>query len=223
MAKLCYICGENGTSKEHAPAKSFFPEEAEFRRNLITVNSCSKHNEDTSKDDEYVRNIISMSLGNNPIAFKQFMRKTVESFKRNKGLLKSVTYNSKRVYTENMGKIEPGLAFEIDRDRFDKVIKKISYALYYHEHNQTWDRALITMTEFLRNSDMTPDNFGLLIQQFKPLLYEPEFDGHNPNVFKYKFLQTDSDDTNEQILWMKFYEGFEIFVSPQQGTTEPEL
>jgi hypothetical protein len=223
MAKICYICGGPATSKEHAPAKSFFPEEEKYRKNLITVRSCSKHNEDTSKDDEYVRNIISMSIGNNPVAFKQFMDKSLESLKQSEGLLKSTTNVSKRVYTNESGKIEPTLAFQIDRERFDNVIKKIAYALFFNDFKCSWNRGLIVMTEFLVNSDMSQDDYGALIQIAKKYLNEPSFDGNNPQVFKYKFMETESPDKKDQILWLKFYEGFEIFVSPKEGTNEPEL
>lgn len=203
--------------------KVFFPEEEKYRKNLITVRSCSKHNEDTSKDDEYVRNIISMSIGNNPIAFKQFMEKSLESFKQSEGLFKSTTKVAKRVYTDETGKIEPTFAFQIDRERFNNVIKKIAYALFFNDYKCTWRRGLIVMTEYFVNSDMSQDDYGLLIQEAKKYLNEPAFDGNNPQVFKYKFMEAESSDKNDQILWMKFYEGFEIFISTQIGTIEPEL
>lgn len=223
MEKKCYICGGKWTSKEHVPAKSFFPEDAKYRKNLITVCSCSLHNEDTSKDDEYVRNIISMSIGNNTVAFKQFIDKTVESFKKSEALFKTTTQNSIRVYTTKNGKTEPSLAFKIDRSRFDNVIKKIAYALFFNEFNHIWIRGLIVMTEYLRNSDMSPDKFGFLIQQAKQELNEPNFNGNNPKVFKYKFFKNKPEDINDQLLWMKFYEGFEIFITPKEGSSEPEL
>lgn len=221
MANKCYICGDEATSKEHAPARSFFPEENKYRKNLITVRSCSKHNEDTSVDDEYVRNIITMSIGNNALAFKHFMKKTVSSFKNSKGLFIVTTKVSEQVYTINNDEFKPSLAFKIDRDRFENVIKKISYALFFNDYSHTWKRELIIMTEYLRTPDMKADEFGLLIQQMKLLLNEPVFDGNNPKVFKYKFMQTESDDINEQILWMKFYEGFEVFATPIKGSFGP--
>lgn len=59
----CYICGKQACSSEHAPARSFFPKS--MRTNLIQVPSCEEHNESTSKDDEYVRLIISSHFRNN--------------------------------------------------------------------------------------------------------------------------------------------------------------
>lgn len=66
MIKICYRCNNIATSVEHAPAKCFFP--IEHRKNLITVPSCEQHNNETSKDDEYVRGIIVASKGNNETA-----------------------------------------------------------------------------------------------------------------------------------------------------------
>jgi hypothetical protein len=51
MAKpTCYMCDRDASSREHVPPAAFFPEQKEspdgkdYRRNLITVPSCSKHN-----------------------------------------------------------------------------------------------------------------------------------------------------------------------------------
>jgi len=60
--KICYFCGENAQSKEHVPARCFFPENESYRKQLITVPSCEKHNEDTSVDDEYVASTSTMLL-----------------------------------------------------------------------------------------------------------------------------------------------------------------
>ena len=97
MASQCYICGSDATSREHVPAKCFFPDEGSYRRQLITVRSCSVHNEDTSKDDEYVRNIIAMCIGNNATGFKQFIDRTVDSLKDSLGLAKTTLGTTQRV------------------------------------------------------------------------------------------------------------------------------
>jgi hypothetical protein len=55
----CYACESPKTSMEHAPPKCFFPEETDekgthlFRRDLIKVPSCNRHNTETSSDDVY--------------------------------------------------------------------------------------------------------------------------------------------------------------------------
>jgi len=52
----CYFCGEESSSKEHIPPKSFFPDTQ--RKMLIKVDSCDKHNNHKSGDDEYFRFVI---------------------------------------------------------------------------------------------------------------------------------------------------------------------
>lgn len=221
----CYICGNEKHSVEHAPAKCFFP--TDKRVNLTTVDSCENHNEDTSKDDEYVRNIIAMSMSNNQVALDHFLKQCVKSFMRSPALLKMTTENQQRVYykdnKESTDEIKPTLAFGIDRERIDLVIKKIAYAIFFKKYGQRWNRKLFTGTEHLRTNEMQADDLGLLIQGAKKLLDAVPFEGNNPEVFQFAFMPTDSDDINDQILMMKFYEGFEMWVFPENGTTGPEL
>ena len=95
VGKTCYICGQPATSDEHAPARCFFPKNK--RVNLTTVHSCSIHNEDTSKDDEYVRNIIAMSIDNNQVALNHFLQKCKKSFEKSPGLLQLTTGTKRKV------------------------------------------------------------------------------------------------------------------------------
>ncbi|MGP3508673.1 hypothetical protein [Paracidovorax citrulli] len=48
----CYYCGAVATSKEHVPARCFFPKERDFRRDLFTVPSCKEHNSAKSNIDQ---------------------------------------------------------------------------------------------------------------------------------------------------------------------------
>lgn len=56
----CYYCGGNVTGVEHVPPRSFFPRG--MRQDLITVDSCDFHNQEKSKEDEYVRAILLSSI-----------------------------------------------------------------------------------------------------------------------------------------------------------------
>lgn len=55
----CYFCGRPSVGAEHIPPKSFFIKGK--RENLITVPSCELHNQDKSKDDEYIRSLLLSS------------------------------------------------------------------------------------------------------------------------------------------------------------------
>jgi len=52
----CYCCGNPAVGMEHFPPESFFPEGN--RSGLIGVPACKKHNQDKSKDDEYIRAML---------------------------------------------------------------------------------------------------------------------------------------------------------------------
>lgn len=219
----CYICSQPPTSVEHTPARCFFP--LDKRKNLITVDSCTVHNEDTSKDDEYVRNIIAMSLGNNGVALEHFLEKCIASFKKSPGLLITTTKNRKRVHYQepDQKSLQPTYAFEIDRTRINFVLRKIAYALFFKKFRTPWNRELIVGTEFLRTEGMETDEIGNLIQSFKPILGSLTFEGENPDVFRYYFGETNNLDINDQILIMVFYEGFEVWVIPKIGSVGPRL
>ena len=219
----CYICGQPRTSGEHSPAKCFFP--TDKRINLTKVDSCTIHNEDTSKDDEYVRNIIAMSIGNNPVALSHFLSNCVRSFEKSPKLLSATTKVKREVhYTESEGTpIKSTVAFQIDRERINLVMRKIAYGTFYKKHNERWNRKLNIGTEYLRFEGMQADEYGNLIKLTKSLITEPTFEGTNPEVFKFAFLQPESDDKNDEILVMVFYEGFEVWAFPQIDTTGPTL
>ncbi|MES2389267.1 MAG: hypothetical protein V4543_14800 [Bacteroidota bacterium] len=217
----CYICGQPATSDEHAPAKSFFPNG--FRQNLVTVRSCEVHNENTSMDDEYVRIYLCGSIHSNIQAFNLFTSKIVRSLQKSQPLMQLVMRGATQVTTAS----GPTLALMLDRTRFDKTIKKYSYALFNHRFNKIWNRGLIVATPFLVNNDMSQDELGEFITEIKSehssVFGDNPTDGNNPQVFRYEFQQSESEDENDVVLWMKFYEGFEIFVMPIIGSTEATL
>jgi hypothetical protein len=219
MSSVCYICSQAASSKEHTPARCFFPDDPTYRKNLVTVPSCKTHNEDTSKDDEYVRNIITMSMENNAVAYKQFIEKTVKSLKESPGLLAITTAAKKKVTVNG----QPSTAFEIDRIRFDKVIKKMSYALFFNQYKMPWNRKLIIMARNLYDKDMQVDEFGALVAAYEQCFPLDNFLGNNPKVFKYSFLPGSSLDPNDSILRLIFYEGFTVWVSVVDGSAGPDL
>lgn len=163
----CYLCNQDATSVEHSPPKSFFP--TDKRVNLITVPSCSFHNEDISADDEYVLNIISMSLGNNPTWVSHFTDKGIRSLSRSIGLMKATTGKNQRVYyTEpDSEELKTSYAFQIDRLRFNRVMRKTACGIFYSKYGQNWNRELIVGTEYLRTEGLQADPIGALLSQAK--------------------------------------------------------
>ena len=204
----------------------FFPDNK--RETLTTVFFCSAHNENTSKDDEYVRKIVTMSIGNNQVALNHFLKKCIKSFDRSPKLKYATTDTKKIVYYDDtLQGIQSTYAFSQNRERIDLVMCKIAYATYFNQYRTIWNRELAIGTEFLRYADMQADDFGLLIQDAKKELEKlpitPTYEGNNPDVFKFTFCQPDSENTNDQLLIMIFYEGFEVWVFPQPNTNKAKI
>ena len=161
-----------------------------------------------------------MSIGTNATAFKQFIDRVQKSFSHSPSLADMTFHNTKQVYIKDeKNDYQRTFAFEIDRDRFNRVMKKMGYALYYHKFKKIWQRGLIIATDCLLNSGMQQDELGQLIQYAKEQLEIPTFDGQNPQVFQYKFIEIEGDDI---ILWMRFYEGFDVFVLPNTSASQPD-
>ncbi|WP_027793152.1 hypothetical protein [Paraburkholderia acidipaludis] len=60
LGDTCYCCGEPAVGPEHFPPESFFP--VGRRSGLIEVPACKKHNQDKSRDDEYIRTMLMYDI-----------------------------------------------------------------------------------------------------------------------------------------------------------------
>ncbi|HRD00831.1 MAG TPA: hypothetical protein PL080_06780 [Candidatus Syntrophosphaera thermopropionivorans] len=220
------MCNEYATSKEHVPAKCFFPENPTTRVNLITVRSCKAHNEDSSNDDQYTRDVIVMSAFGSYFAKHQFNYKTHPCFLKQPGYLKLFLQEVISVATD-LGNTK---AFQIDRKRFDRTIKKYAYGLYFNTYKTHWERDLSVATDHLyekssNGKELVPDDLGIIIREFKSEhwpLPDNVFNGSNQDVFKYCFipLNTSSEDS---VLLMVFYNTFDIWVVPGTEYCIPKL
>jgi hypothetical protein len=212
----CYLCDDIKHSVEHAPPKGFFPKG--MRNNLITVPSCQIHNEETSSDDEYTRNIITMAIDNNQTSVDQFFEKSLKSIKRNKVASQQILDSLKDVNYHNIAT----KAFKIDRQRFDKTIRKIAYALYYKDFGDTWKKNLVVITNQFVNENLTGDNHIDIFNSLSTDLDALEFNGENPDVFKYSFV-SNTEEGSDKGLFMLFYDGFPIWVIFDPDSNEPSL
>ena len=214
----CYLCDEESTSTEHTPARCFFP--SDKRKNLVTVRSCSKHNQDTTLDDEYVKTVISMAKGTNDIALRHFKDKGLRAFRKNPKFASLVSKNPKQLNFIKGNEETKAHTYEVDRIRFDRTLRKIAYGLYYYKYKQTWNNELEIATENLITANHETDVIAERLK-YSSLKESIEFEGCNPDVFKFSFL--DFKVSHHKFLVMKFYEWFEIWAIPNDKTTLPSL
>ena len=115
----CYWCSEPSTGVEHIPPKGLFPKG--HRKNLITVNSCTKHNQDFSKIDERMKIHMTSMGGESKLAKKFFETETIRGLRRieSRGLAIDIV---KSKITTSDGTI----LMRVDADKFKVYFEKIN-------------------------------------------------------------------------------------------------
>jgi len=207
--KQCYMCGEPATSVEHVPARCFFPKGQ--RHNLITVPSCSLHNLDTSKDDEYVRGIIVSSLGNNSLARQHW-----------KGAVRQSYIHSPKLFLKTFENRKDNSFFH-DRDRVDGLMIKIAYGLYYHTFNKIWNAIPAPFYKQFHFDDGKTD-IEVRMPDYGKIPEYNIFEGANPAVFKYYYLEGKNNGEHNVFFKLVFYDSFEVFIMPvKNATPRPEI
>jgi hypothetical protein len=202
------MCEELATSFEHVPAKCFFPKGQ--RQNLITVPSCSRHNNDTSKDDEYVRGIIVTARGTNKLAVEHW-----------RGNVRKSYLHSPKLFLKTFA-LRKENAFLHDRQRVDRVMIKIAYALYFHIYKKVWHSSPAPFYNKFYNDDGQTD-MDFRLPNFKPTPYDI-YEGANQAVFKYQYFEGRFNGEPNCYFKMVFYEGFEVLIFPvKDGSVSPLL
>jgi hypothetical protein len=140
MNKLCIYCGQRAaTDPDHIPPKCFFP--TPRPSNLITVPSCRQCNNNFSKGDERVRNLITSleSTEDHPAIKNQLGDKRYRSLFRDRGITNlNHLINSlmtKDRYSDGGIYLEKAPAFNLDQPLMDRFFDRMSRALLYHENS----------------------------------------------------------------------------------------
>lgn len=121
----CYFqgCCAKGTTKEHIPPRSFFPDGE--KEQLLTVKSCERHNNAKSVDDLYVLAQICMNASPNNRAREVWESKIVPQLEFNNGALR------KRLAAGSV--LLPGGAvkYKVDLARLDDFFSALSCGIVY--------------------------------------------------------------------------------------------
>lgn len=150
-----------------------------------------------------------MSIENNQTSVNHFMDKFIKSFKRSPVLTSTIMETLKEASSYKLG----AKSINIDRQRFDRIIWKISYALFYKEYGYSWNRLLATITNQLKLRDLKNDHPGVFFENLSVVLDILELKGENPSVFRYGFIGFGKGEY-DKALFMMFYEGFPFLVVP---------
>ncbi|MFC1538901.1 hypothetical protein ACFL6H_05715 [Candidatus Latescibacterota bacterium] len=216
MTKKCYLCGNPATTKEHVPPLCLFPKDKDmsdgvnYRKKLITVPSCVKHNLLKSKDDEYLQLIIIFGYFNNEIGREHFNKKIVRALTRRPAILKALYDNKLPVTVDAV----PTVTVDIDRERFNNVLEQICQGLHFNDVKEKWENPIIIHTPMLvsmnePDSNKINEKVKNLIHAIINMLKNQKKCGENPKIFWYQMLIDNSK--NRLLCRMCFYEGFDVF------------
>ena len=211
MIKQCAYCGDVGTvTKDHVPPKGIFPKPRPA--NLITVPACPKcHSQQTSRDDEYFRNTLSVRedlsrhpelMGIQPVVLRSFSNPNksgmVAEFLRSIRLMEEATPAGIMTKTK--------LGFEADMVRIRRVVQRIVLGLFYHHRQHRipagYD-ALVFNEESLQS--WPADYFNYVNETLiQPLMAtKAEVRGNGVFCYRFAFHPADPDST----FWiLDFYE-----------------
>ncbi|HHF2887873.1 hypothetical protein ND926_20880 [Vibrio diabolicus] len=210
--EICYYCGGPATSKEHIPPRAFFP--TDFREQLFTVPSCDEHNGDKSKDDEYVKVVLTRSAD---LMLREDLRLVKE--KSEKAVSRSPAFRAKvelnpepAEITLPNGDVVPTFSHEIDLDRIFEFFGSLARGLYFHHEGEVWNGKISVAPHFLIRDDAEKED----IEKNEELLEFFDRDdshGANKNIFYYNFVYILDDDrvwTGACILAICLFDKFKI-------------
>lgn len=201
MNDRCYYCGCEATTKEHVPPRAIFPKQKDlpggrdYRKELIKVPSCEKHNTEKSRDDEYLLYVLVMNLPSNYLAKSQFLTKVRRAIERRPKLLERLLLKTQEVVVHDTVNDAwyKTMAIQPEERRLVGIFTCIAKALYFHEKTCLWPGNVSVLSEFMLSFKDIEQNErqSLMVQQLNTVLSDVPFKGENPDIFSYQFVEVE--------------------------------
>ncbi|MGB7924099.1 MAG: hypothetical protein WCF57_12720 [Pyrinomonadaceae bacterium] len=206
-AAKCYMCDGANEGREHVPARTFFPKG--YRDNLWTVPACKEHNQDNSKDVEYVAGCIISAIETTGVALDESQKKVFRAFGRSKGLLLG-TFRNPILVVLPSGELTA--TFETDLTRFNSVMEALAYGIFFHENGATytgqWNIVSPNLgsieTKHLDEDDARADLLSQLSKMPFVEIVTPQ-----PDVFRCSVFSSPAE--GKVIYRFEFYKGFTVY------------
>jgi len=212
----CYFCGKPATSSEHVPPKCIFPEQKDlsdedYRKNLITVSSCDKHNSAKSRDDEFLMACLAPVVGNNGTGFLHTNTKLARSHARNPHLIKDVIRGARphNLVTPD-GTAFPVLVGRPDMERLCRALQAVARGLYFHANGKRFKGKVTVIPSFV---NFPPGKTMSIVQLLAQRMIDqvrsdwPTY-GDNPRIFTYQIGPVDQFGMTPMV--MTFYSRAEV-------------
>ena len=217
------MCDKKAISIEHAPPKCLFPPRdsgKDCRKNLITVPSCNLHNSEKSKDDEYLRFIIAISITSKGVGVNSFIKKFLNSENMSSNIANFLKGKNLPILCRDQitGQLSKSYACTINRDRFDNSIKCITRAIYFDYHDK--QKKLTVPLSVFTDSFMTFDGKNPAIENTNIQTLGKKLDTFfekftiskndiNSDIFEYHLAEYE----DKVLVKMIFYKGFKVYVT----------
>jgi len=201
------MCKAPATGREHVPPQCIFPEDAQYRKDLITVPSCPEHNLGKSMGDEYMKFIVLCSGGTNELVNPAF-GSVIRSFVRRPDLLPKFTLNLREV---SIGGQETA-QITLDYPRFQTWIESIVRGLFFHKTEGKCKLLGDVFSGIFWEQTLGDDDFKERCREAIRKARIPEnYEGANPRVFQYAFDRRTLGKTS--MCRLRFYEGDPIWIT----------
>lgn len=205
---VCYWCGELASTREHVPARCFFPSETLDGKKwdrLITVRACEKHNNAKGQFDEYLRNYVVLAA------------KGIRAQENWNAALKSILRND----LKEISIVDDEVKFGIYDENIGFGIEAIARALYFHEYDKCFaGRCSIYYGSYALECRIAQRNKEILDYYIKEYNeWSSSICGNHPDVFTYRFGQTDKDGFIPLLIC--FYETVYALAILQEKEQEP--
>lgn len=211
----CCYCGQRaGATKDHVPPRNLFPKPRP--PDLITVPACEVcHSDAWSKDDEYFRMKVCLSeeAGGHPQAQKvadkalrSLLRPQASGFRRQ---IKEDT--QKKWIRSPSGIMREALTYEVDPDRIDSTIERVTRGLHFHECGERLSvDARIEI--FSRVRRYPPDLLKVLQRDIERPLVTLPAKVIGDGVFSYRRFFEKKEDVEQSAWGFTFYGGMPFLV-----------
>lgn len=205
--KVCYLCGQamlagQRTNADHIPPQQTIAPELRQRYpvQLVTRTVHAACNSSYEMDERYFVQSLVPFLKDGGEAAEALYRKTIREFHegRNRGLVEKVKQQGK----DRIGHIllpASRMAYQIEGDRFYRVVEKIVRGLHYVEFDEVLPKDLDVHSWITLPREPSPKAFELLMA-LDPL---PPEKGNHRGVFAYRHL---SDNPGWNVWAMLFWD-----------------
>jgi hypothetical protein len=170
------------------------------------VPSCDAHNSKKSKDDEFLRTVLTMASGkSSSVASHQFFGKVLRAAQR-RPVAYSAFLKKTRAKTDKGGR-----GFRLDRPRFDSSIAHLARAIYFHTYATKWILPVFVVSPNFYSAvgrrAFAHEPSLATVEATRKFLENEPLRGENREVFVYRAGRAEGAFAFAAL----FYESFEVY------------